>query len=506
MKSLVDLCVDNVVAHVDALWAKDFLLSYHGQAHWLFTLGPFDTLPASLAHKIWLNLKNRKLLRKHHVYLLLHPGLRELDASREQVDLGLALHLASVRCPGLRRLDLSWAPKFPKATFLQLYPSFPGLTTLDLSGIKVVDDEVASLLGVYGGSLRSLDLSSTGVSGRGLRTLALKEDLKGKPDPRYGQCVGLRFLGLQVTHVSPEEVASILGSLLDLVDLSYEESLESVSYYLRKNRDVKRLRLKFLSSKSPSLPKEDLSLVLAKCNDLVKLHLSCFEELDWSCFLPLAEKSEIDLRELQVSNEFGVSNASMVTTLTPLLLSHGKSLVNLAFSEVADVNVEVILNCCPNLVSLSLQFNEAYSRNDQNHQEDEGFGEKGLERLKFLKILCRETSGDVLTSNSPSRREILRLLSSPRLESVEISHCERLDDETFGQAFIQHDFAQLEHLSLIACNNIRFSDLSEFLSQSRKLKHVQFRMCQDIYLSDIQKYKADLARRRLVKKIQVDWT
>lgn len=505
MKSLVDLCVDNVVTHVDDLWAKDFLLHYHGQSHWRFTLGPFDTLPAGLAHRIWIHLKNRKLLRKHHVYLLVHPGLRELDASREHVDLGLALELAAVRCPGLRGLDLSWAQKFPKAAFLQLYPSFSGLTALNLAGVKVVDDQVASLLGVYGGSLRSLDLSSTAVSDSGLRTLARSEDLKGTSDPRYGQCRGLRFLGLQVTAVSPEGVAGILGSLEHLVDLSYEESLESVSYYLRENRDVNRLSLKFLSSKTPSLPSEALGLVLGKCPDLVKLHLSCFEELEWSCFLPLAEKREIDLRELQVSNEFGLENVSMVNTLTPLLLSHGKSLVNLAFSEVADVNVEVILRCCPNLVSLSLQFNEAYSRNDQN-PEEECDSDRRLERLKHLKILCRETTGDVLTSNSPSRREILGLLCSPKLESVEISNCERLDQETFGQAFIQHDFAQLEHLSLIACNNIRFSDLSEFLSQSRKLKHVQFRMCQDIYLSDIQKYKAELARRRLVKKIQVDWT
>jgi len=77
-KSLKDTCIESIVANMESVWSvaykKAVKASPAGQADkWIYVLGPFDGLPSSLAHAIFVRLKERKMLRKHHIQLLIGP-------------------------------------------------------------------------------------------------------------------------------------------------------------------------------------------------------------------------------------------------------------------------------------------------------------------------------------------------------------------------------------------------------------------------------------------------
>ena len=47
-RSLKELCLNNIIAHTDSLWYKDFLDKYFGTTHFMYILGAFDDLPHKL--------------------------------------------------------------------------------------------------------------------------------------------------------------------------------------------------------------------------------------------------------------------------------------------------------------------------------------------------------------------------------------------------------------------------------------------------------------------------
>ena len=121
----------------------DFLEKYSGTIHFMYVLGPFDDLPPNLIHDIWLCLKRRKLLRKHHGYLLISPYLTKLDLSRCE-DLTLSLLPASQQCFQLSNLDLSYN-RLPQNMFTEAIPNFTKITSLSMSYSNVSNVQVHSI-------------------------------------------------------------------------------------------------------------------------------------------------------------------------------------------------------------------------------------------------------------------------------------------------------------------------------------------------------------------------
>jgi len=76
VRSLLDLSVLNVVEHMDAYHSRSYkaiLLANPAAINWLFVVSPFNDLPAELAHKILVALKERRMLRKTAIQLLITP-------------------------------------------------------------------------------------------------------------------------------------------------------------------------------------------------------------------------------------------------------------------------------------------------------------------------------------------------------------------------------------------------------------------------------------------------
>jgi hypothetical protein len=76
-QTLKQLCLQNICTHIDTLWCKNFLDLYYKNAHWIYILGPFDSLPPNLiqairtvASFIYRNLL--PIYRLIEFYLLMH--------------------------------------------------------------------------------------------------------------------------------------------------------------------------------------------------------------------------------------------------------------------------------------------------------------------------------------------------------------------------------------------------------------------------------------------------
>ena len=140
--TLKQLCLNSIADKMDSYWCRDFLEKYYGHTHFVYVIGPFDELPPNLIHDIWLCLKTRKLLRKHHSYLLVSPYAGSLDLSHCEADLSHMLHLASQRCFQLTNLSLA-SNKLPKDMFSKTLPMFTKLNTLSLAYSNVNNEQVS---------------------------------------------------------------------------------------------------------------------------------------------------------------------------------------------------------------------------------------------------------------------------------------------------------------------------------------------------------------------------
>ena len=103
--------------------------------------GPFDQLPPSLIHDVLVTLKEMKLLRKHHCYLLISPYLKSLNLSGSDENLGLILQLTQQRCYSLLELDLSHN-KLPKELTLKSLPALTKLRSLSFCFSSVTNNQV----------------------------------------------------------------------------------------------------------------------------------------------------------------------------------------------------------------------------------------------------------------------------------------------------------------------------------------------------------------------------
>ena len=508
-RGLAEQCVDNIVSNMDTVWCKEFLTGLFGQSHWLYVMGPFDTLPFDLVHRIFVRLKDRKMLRKHHIYLLINPYLKRLDVSRESSnEIGLILQLLGTRCRQLQHLDLSFTTRFPKITFLQEFPSFSKrLTSLDLSRVHSVNDDVAGVIGVYGRHLVNLDLSSTSVTDIGLACLVHSQDLEGQPCVRYGQCVHLKSVGLLDCPVSADGVSKVIGKLTQMVDLRYEDSVEAIFLHLQNSPGQSHLLLKSLFSRNPKIDDDSFHAVVRVCPRIISLYASCYESMNCGSLLPLANKMKGELQEIHITNETGVAEISILNTLTPVLAFHGPTIVSLNLAEVAEVSIQVIVEYCPEMVHLCLQFNTAFCKGDDilRKGSSKKVVKRSPEKLKTLKLLCLEKSEFDLLPNSPDSEDLQSLLACSTLKSLELSHCENLDDAVFATVFEQHEFKKLESLSLTSCHNISFISLFEFLTSINNLRRVQLVQCEDIGLCDIQKYKKILTKKKMLKHVSIEW-
>jgi len=498
--SLKELCLKSITNKIDSHWCKHFLDYYKGTTQYFYVLGPFDELPPSLIHDIWLCLKRRKLLRRHHGYLLISPFYSTLDLSNSETDFNLFLHLAAQRCFMLTQLSFSHN-KLPRDLITKTLPSFTKLMSLSMSYSNVTDNQI-SIIGLYMSNLTSLDVSfCTQVSDHGLLTLVLNQDVSGASDVRFGQCKKLSTLlvsGCQ--NVSGSSVKTLLLEL-NLSLLDYCDTVGVIHQLICDDQLHKTLLLKSLYC-GESCTQESLPLVIGACPRVEHVFMVLNDRVTCQALYSLLDVKY--LRELHIREEIGTvvddfEHVTLNDVLTPILTNHGTTLVSINLAEVRNIDVAALCSHCPNLVHLALHWNQSYVVESNYSSRREWFP-----ALKTIEIsFVEHNDDDYLPSEMPCDH-LLLILRSPLLKSIKICQSRNLTDQCLEDVLSLNSLQHLENLELTKCDEIGFYCLEILLEQENCLTNVKLMKCEQVTKRDIQSYQKKIKKWKW--KLNLEWS
>ena len=112
-KSLRNLTLDNIVRNIE-FWCKSYVRDF-GDKFVRFVEGPFDScLTPKDCYLILNELATKKVLKKHHIHLLLNPYVEciNLNAVKDISKIKLILELAIIRCQRLNKVILKHSNDF----------------------------------------------------------------------------------------------------------------------------------------------------------------------------------------------------------------------------------------------------------------------------------------------------------------------------------------------------------------------------------------------------------
>ncbi len=130
--------------------------------------------------------------------------------------------------------------------------------------------------------------------------------------------------------------------------------------------------------------------------------------------------------------------------MTPILEAFGNSsLKELSLKDLRDVNIQVIIQLCPNLQFLDLLDDFSYftAKLDEEWVMTEPQVLKQLETLR-------------LVGRGIQREHLILLLSSPLLVKITIAKCSTFDDDILQKVAGIQKFHNLEKLHVSDCHNV----------------------------------------------------
>jgi len=496
---LKELCLASIAVNLDNLWCRRFLDYYAGTAHFMYTIGPFDQLPSCLIQDIWVYLKQRKMLRKHHIYLLISPYTRTMDLSHCEADLGLMLLLTSQRCFQLKHLDLSHN-RLPRDQLSTSLPTLTCLTSVCLAHTSITDP-LLSILGLYCSKLTSLDLSyCTQVSDNGLSSLIVPQDSAGIPDKRFGQCrllTKLLIAGSQ--NISHNSILVAVLHLHHLVVLDYHDSVGVVEQLVLQGKLDRKLRLRSLHSMGAS-SSDSLSLAVSVCSMVEYVYIVTSDNMTSTTLLGLLDLNQI--REIHIRNELGNYCLPVRDNLGPVLEAHGETLVSINLAEVDQIDIDLLCEVCHNLIHLVLLWNKSYLTPVPT-KHAKSVKKKFFSKLSTVEIAYIEPDEESLFSEMCVGQLCLILLS-PGLTSLKLSASLHLTDQTFSDILDENSFQNLKHLELTRCNELSFEGMEHFLISENNLEEVKFVNCEEITKRDFQNYQKTVKKRKW--NVKVEWS
>lgn len=482
---------------MDKVWCRDYLSLYHGQAHYMYFISPLDNLPPNLIQDVWLLLKARRMIRKHHVYLLISPFSRSMDLSSCDADLSLMLLLTSQRCFQLSSLSLTGC-KIPKTQFSQSLPSLTRLTSLSLTHSSITDDLLA-IPGLYCPLLASLDITyCTHISDLGLLPLFLPQDPSGQPSPRFGVCSSLSSLlvaGCQ--NITDQGVGLALLHLHHLAVLDYGNTAGVISDMMTGEgpplgRSLLLRSLHCTPGPDQTLSPDCLNLALTVCPRVELVYLVTFWGMQLTSLLGLMDLS--NLREVHIRNELGEFRLPLVSHFGPVLQAQGHTLSSLNLAELERVDLRMLCLTCPALIHLKLLWNISYVVHDKPGVRS------CLNNLKTLEVALLEPS-DELPDTELTSSDLFCLLSSPLLRDLKVSQCQTLTDDLLTESLADNTLGSVRKLELSKCDEITFEGLEPLLCSLNPLEEIKLVKCQFITRRDFLSYQKKVKKWKWNVKI-----
>jgi len=507
-KTLKNLAFENIIKHVDSVWTSQYVKDW-GNKHLLYVEGPFDILTPADCHWILSELAMRKILKRHHIYLLINPYLKILNLSdfRDASKIKLILDLALTRCSRLKKIVLKYSQDF-STLFMPYLEILNNLTELELPNTRLNNYDVG-VIGIHAPNVKLLNLEDTRFSDNGLKSLFLSLDPDGNEDQAYGQCQQVEILDIRGVEISPKCAAEIYALRVNKwrnfkVDKTFNVIMECLQNY----PEVESFKTDYLRFQTIEY-------------DEIKL-----ESYIQGALLLASDASDIRLEDIDVHEDNVGQGLSMVRNfkritnltmdmredfktptlehpfergITPILISHGPNLSELMFTFVKDLDLGIVASYCTGLKELKLQYNTYSTANTKF--------EIALDwPLENLVIQCSSHPITGVFHNSPEISIFKRILAGAvNLDTLVVQFCDTFTDEVFIHACKFNPFDKLTELMLTNCKNITMKALegTVLMKNNVPLKNVLLFCCDEITLSDFNRYRKYVKTNNY--KVEVQW-
>ncbi|XP_046441381.1 uncharacterized protein LOC124192225 isoform X1 [Daphnia pulex] len=484
-KSLVKVCVEFIANNFD-IWCRQSPIE-------LYEIGPeigsnpFDQLPCTvLEHIVKANRNIDNIVLQH----LLTPQLTRVVLCGQEL-----LELASNRCPQLKHLRINGCK-------LNFWPKFEKLQVLQFSS-GGAEDSFLHTIGTYCTDLRELDLRRCHrVTDYGIQGLCVSVDNLGRNCETLGQCKSIQLLSLERTvRVTKKGLQMALNNMPILRNLHHDATVEALAEIANNSFNgrlldppefaLSVLRMPF---NSPDYESGNLRLALSLCPSVTVLRIveaEGFSNIDLIGLSLMALKS---IRELSIYGDLKLQNhtTSKLTFnggVVPLLKAIGIMLKRLKLENLKNVNIETVVEFCPNLLKFCLIDNLSYTTTCQKVQKSVIFQQSKeismFQKLRILNIEILQFEEFILTGLSSSDHlmkleTLVLLLSSPLLSNITILSCDSLTDHVFFAAAKLHRFQNLEILFLQNCHYVTKRGIDILMQDGNVLERVELNDCMNV--------------------------
>ncbi|XP_063166147.1 uncharacterized protein LOC134502004 [Candoia aspera] len=527
VKPLRALCLENVAANVQLLWAKDYAERSLDEYRFRYLLGPFSELAGCLVRELIDLMGTHRRVTRPVLHLLLVPQLTELDLSKcSKLVTRTITQMITSRCKNLSLLYLQGCSRVPSDALVDLVESLPHLKKLDLSATQC-NTQVLSAVGSTCQHLCELEVSDCKrLSPDSLFHLAYDVTTSSFC------CQALQVLsvdGLEPGAKSQNLVWALAFVLLALPSLRFMEN-EFVSEAVC---EISRQQFKGARI-APGLP---------SLEELVQRRMATHtDEVSSRLTLPLKELLEVDESSLPVvcrvcphltkvtvllddssalSPVFSSWRALTHLTLDcerprqlrqllPVTAVVGAQMQSLSidgFVVKDESSFHILLGHCSNLRKFSASI--FLSLRCQSQKAAVGDAASTLPRFSHLAEFTLSLS-DLHASAPPQPAAGLRanltsvLENSPGLESLELFYLPFCLDGVFKKVLEPPGTAlvHLRHLSLLQCK-VSSSTIHLLLATDNQLDSIHLDKCPEIYRRDYDEFLQRVSREGL--DLHIEW-
>jgi hypothetical protein len=324
------------------------------------------------------------------------------------------------------------------------------------------------------------------ITDAGMQGLCVSVDHLGKEVEGIGQCKLLEHLATDDTSITsvgvklgirnlPKLKRWKMVSVQLLAEVYQEDSMSN------KLLEIPKYSLIHLELKGIKYTSGSLGLAVSMCPFVTQVNIvtiKSFTDSDLQALLSLKS-----LHELKFNDGYNYKEDCEITFsggVTPLLKAFGSSSLKfLLLSNLPQVNIDVIIQHCPNLHSLTLDRNYHFST---ANPEEEQVNSRSPMMMQLEKLFL---STDLHSSRRIPTANILSLISIPCIKKISCWFCPTITDEILKSADRLHHFKNLETFQLVVCAPVSKKGIDVLMDSRNAIKVIDLIQCDNITFSDI---------------------
>ncbi|XP_046455284.1 uncharacterized protein LOC124202853 isoform X3 [Daphnia pulex] len=358
---------------------------------------------------------------------------------------------------------------------------------------SAVGDHCLQIIGTSCKELKELNISHcSGVTDLGIEGLCVRVNHSGRTNERHGECKKICKLSTAGTQITKQGVQLALSNLPSLkvwneVSVQLLYNIHYIDFFTKNLEDIPKYSLinicvsdwRYDPLNTPYI-RESLNLIVSICPYIMEMKImavSGLKDSDLQSLLSLERLSELHIGEFENECEITFKDG-----IAPILKGIGSSLKTLSLSRIRGINIQVIMEHCTGLRSLTLKFHSDcgtfWKEEDTTKKEDKKRIKLDQRVLWQLEKLSLFTGSNGSFYSCPiGSNNLMSLLVTPTLRYISIHDCTTLTDSILEEAEKFHNFRNLEYLELYGCHSVTESSIDLLMNDNNALKQIVLHHC-----------------------------